>query len=219
MSTVARATVQRPLLAVVAVAVGLILARAAMPELKFDTTSLVLFAIAAAAWALAYLPISKFKAGEYEIELVQAVDTLKQKVSQIETADRVVGELEQQVIASEAAVAARATHVPAQWEGKVMRGDPATRMSDQERGSLLEDFQRITASSAPDGEKISRAVAAVERSGNGDPACASALEMLRRIDADVKSGRLETSSRLTGHVLDLAWRLIAPQTQPDERRF
>jgi hypothetical protein len=217
-TTVPRATVRRPLLGIVVVAVALMIARVIWPELKLDSTSLILFAIAAIAWALAYLPISRFKAGDYEIELVHAVDTLKQKVSQIETADRVTGELERKVLATEVAVATRGTHTGEHQPGSVMRGDPADRKPESERSAALEEFRRMIASAASDKEKIARAVDLVERTVR-DSAATGTLDSFRKINAEVQSDQQEPAPRLTNEVLDLAWRLIVLQTSGDERRL
>jgi hypothetical protein len=209
-ASVARGTVRRPLLAVVGVAVGLIVARAVWPELKFDSTSLVLFAIAAAAWAMAYLPISKFKAGDYEIELVQQVDALKQKVSQIETADRVTAELGRKVIAIEAAATARTEHVPAGFETKVMRGDPADAPRFIDNASAGE-YLRIVDSPASDREKIARVVELLERlvgEGRLPAAARGAIEGLKQVRDELQSGEIPAHPRVTNSVLDLAWRLI-----------
>lgn len=212
MTTVARPAVRRPLFAIVAAALALVVARAVWPGLHFDGTSLVLFAIAAAAWALAYLPISKFKAGDYEIELVQTVGELRRKVSQIETADRIAGELEQKVIASEATAALRPARTGGQWDNRVMRGDPADRGAEAEASPAVDEYQRIVASSAPDEDKIARAVDLVERfTRPGNPAAIRAAEFLRRILGEVQAGRLDVSPRLTNVVLDFAWRLILVQ--------
>jgi hypothetical protein len=58
-----------PLLLVAALALALIVVRMAWPGLKFDSTSLTLFAIAGGALLFCYLPLKKLKIGDLEMEV------------------------------------------------------------------------------------------------------------------------------------------------------
>jgi uncharacterized protein YutE (UPF0331/DUF86 family) len=74
-----------PLFAVAGCSIVLIIARIIWPRLQFDSTSLILFGVAALALLVAFLPIKRIKWGVFEAELDRAVDGLERKVAATET--------------------------------------------------------------------------------------------------------------------------------------
>jgi hypothetical protein len=193
MTTVAPAKVRLPLLAIVVAAVALIAARMVWPGLNFDTTSLILFGIAAIAWALAFLPLTRLKFGEFEADLAPMVAAFEQKV-----------------IASEAAQAA----APRQTRpGVVMRGGPSPEgpAIDPAVSAAFEEYRAIVESLASDREKIVRVAVVVERlarDGRVDPAARDAVDVLLRLRDQVVEGRAEPTPQLTSTILDFAGRLM-----------
>src|SRR4051812_9143908 len=73
-----------PLFAIAGCSLALIIARIVFPRLQFDSTSLILFGVAAIALLVAFLPIKRIKWGEFEAELDRAVDDLERKVAATE---------------------------------------------------------------------------------------------------------------------------------------
>src|SRR3569623_2273818 len=72
-------------------AILLILARMFFPALVFDSTSLILFAIAAVAFLLPRLlgllpPLKKAKYGDFEVEFDEAIERLEERVVEAEAA-------------------------------------------------------------------------------------------------------------------------------------
>lgn len=195
MTAVPRAKIRGPLLAIVAAAVGVIIARMVWPRLHFDTTSLILFGIAALAWALAYIPVTRLRFGDFEAELAPLVAAFEQKV-----------------IASEAAATARAAHGPEKRPGVVYRGDPASdARTEPAMAAAVEEYRAIVGSTVPDREKIASVAALVERlqrDGRADPAARDAIGALQEVRDVVVQGRAETTPQLTSSTLNLSWRLI-----------
>lgn len=186
-----RAKVRLPLLAIVAAAVGLIAARMIWPKLNFDTTSLILFGIAAVAWALTFMPVSKLKFGDFEAEMAPMVAALGQKVT-----------------ATEAAATARTMQTGDRRPQVVMRGDSPSESADP---SVFEEYRAIVGSGALDGEKVVRVVDLVEQFARVswvDSASREALDTLRDIRDTVVHRRAELTPSLTSEILDSAWRLL-----------
>jgi hypothetical protein len=75
-----------PLFAIAACSLILIAVRIVWPLLKFDNTSVVLFAVAVLAVLVAFLPIKRLKWGEFEAELDRDVDKLERQVKATEAA-------------------------------------------------------------------------------------------------------------------------------------
>lgn len=150
-ASIPRARIRLPLLAIVAAAVGLIAARMVWPKLLFDTTSLILFGIAALAWALAYLPITKLKVFDLEAEL-----------------EPLVAKLEQKVIASEAEATVRATKDTEKRPGVVYRREPGFAEDSPGGGgrAALEEFAEILESNTPDEARVIRAANLLWRVAN-----------------------------------------------------
>jgi hypothetical protein len=71
-----RAIKRWPLLTVVLIAIVLIVVRMLWPALTFDSTSLILFAIAAGALLFCYLPLKRIKMGDLEMELEKLQDDI-----------------------------------------------------------------------------------------------------------------------------------------------
>ena len=65
-----------PLFAVALASLALIVVRMRWPSLMFDSTSLILFAIAGGALSLCYLPLKRLKVGELEMELERLQDDI-----------------------------------------------------------------------------------------------------------------------------------------------
>ena len=185
------AKVRLPLLAIVAAAIALIIARMVWPRLHFDTTSLILFGIAAVAWALATVPVTRVKFGDFEAELAP-----------------VVAAFEQKVIAAEAAQAVQAAAPRTPRPGEVMRG-PA--VANPAVAAALEEYRSIVASTAPDLDKVVQAASLVERlshDGRMDSSDREAVRLLLVIRDHVmrKPGTLQP--HITTGVLDTVGRLI-----------
>lgn len=65
-----------PLFVIALASIGLITMRMRWPTLVFDSTSLILFAIAAAVLAASYLPLKRIRVGELEMELERLQDDI-----------------------------------------------------------------------------------------------------------------------------------------------
>lgn len=195
MTAVPWVKVRAPLLAIVVAAVGLIGARMIWPRLYFDTTSLILFGIAAVAWALAYVPVTKLKWGDFEAELAPMVAALEQKV-----------------IACEVAATARAVQGTGTQPGVVMRGDPLDgRAAELGASALYEEFRAIVGPPAPDADKVVRAAALLERlvhEGRIRPPASEAVGALRTVRDEIVAGRTPLTPELANRILELAWRLL-----------
>lgn len=194
MTAVPRERIRLPLLAIVVAAVGLIAARMIWPKLHFDTTSLILFGIAAVAWALAYVPVTKLKFGDFEAEM-----------------EPLVAALEQKVIASEAAATVRAVEQVEKRPGVVYRDEPSSRERTDPVITAAVEYGAIVGSAIPDREKIARVAALVEqlqRQGRADPGTRDAIGALQEVRDQVMQGRVQTTAQLTSSTLNLAWRLV-----------
>jgi len=193
MTAIPRAKIRLPLLAIVAAAAGLIIARMIWPKLHFDTTSLILFGIAAVAWALAYVPVTKLKFGDFEAELAP-----------------LVAAVEQQVLAAEAAATVRSAQGPEGRPGVVYRGGPAEEREDAAARAALEEYAAIVGSGASDRDKIIRVANLVERVAQGEKHAEvrQAGESFAVLRNHIVHGGAVPSPEYVSAVLDAGGRLI-----------
>lgn len=194
MSKVARAKIQLPLLAIVAAAVGLIAARMMWPKLNFDTTSLILFGIAAVAWALAYVPLTKFKFGEFEAEFAP-----------------IVANVEQKVLVAEAAVTERAEQDGGMRPDSVDRGGPSGKGMDPATSAALREYRAIMETADSDRNKTLQVIALVERLAGEldlDPEVQNAAQSLRKLRKWVLLAGEEMTPQITAEALNLARRIF-----------
>lgn len=195
-AAVARERIRLPLLAVVFAAVGLIAARMVWPKLLFDTTSLILFGIAALAWALAYVPVTKLKWGDFEAELEPLVAALGQKV-----------------IAAEAAPSA------GRMEPRpdiVYRGGVDLEEAEHPAANeALAEFQEIVGSVTADREKLARVAELIDRvagQGRFDAATTAAVDELSNLQRLIRGGMVLAKPAAIVLVLDYAGRLLRKMT-------
>jgi hypothetical protein len=208
-----RAKIRLPLLAIVAAAMGLIAARMIWPKLHFDTTSLILFGIAAVAWALAYAPVKKLKFGDFEAELEPMIAALGQKVIASEAAATVQSTRGDRVLARDEIIYrdGGSTSYP---DSRPIDSDDhgATDAAvDVVVNTAFKEFTGIVGSAAEDRDKIVRVADLIERLSREriiDPATRTAVEDLQALRNSIWSGEVPVTPADTLILLDYAWRLL-----------
>jgi hypothetical protein len=129
-----------PLFSIAGICLVLIVARVIWPELKIDSTSLILLGIATVALLVALLPITHIKWGDFEADIDRALDSVEKKVLAIEM---------------DAAAKPPVTEPPKRIElQEPQRPQKADAQLNKETRGMADEFLSLVMSPISDSEKI-----------------------------------------------------------------
>jgi hypothetical protein len=203
-----------PLFVIALGAITLVAARMRWPSLLFDSTSLVLFGVAAMGLLVAYLPLKRIKWGEFEAELDRDVDALEQKVVASETATSTPRSVAAPSHPPQAARTVQVNIAKAQFDEWVsLMNSPSSNVEKiLSAGILLEKVLQTAAQefglATPSGKGPRAVIDRFVAEGLiGREESAAFLDFWSIRNKVVHHG-LQPTDEQTARVLDLVWRLV-----------